>query len=224
MQPNNHATEEMTIAFQRKKTSRDRDTRSERREEVESLQIDSPPPVAAVFAVAFWFESNLIVLCRKIMADGGKAAAPRHSVGHVAEDDEFVGHWGRMGHLTPEQSALTETFTAKQEAALKLTKYPPESLQNTALRFLRARKFDPEAAAVLLAKCNEMKAAGGAARFAALPPDECAKCNVAGEFHSLFWHLSRLCPSLAPLLLTTTTQPSPRLSPQEFLPAHNERL
>lgn len=114
------------------------------------------------------------------MADGGKAVQ-RPSVTGAEDDGEEVGHWGRMGHLNAEQAAVTEAFAARQEAALKLTKYPPETLQNTALRFLRARKFDPEAAGVLLAKCNEMKAAGGAYRFAALPADECAKCNVAGE-------------------------------------------
>ena len=88
-------------------------------------------------------------------------------------------NWGRMGHLTPGQSAACTAFSAQHSAALGLTKYPSESLENAALRFLRARKFDLDATAALLAKCNEMKQQGGAHRYAALSPDECARCNVA---------------------------------------------
>lgn len=88
-------------------------------------------------------------------------------------------NWGRLGHLTPEQQQATDEFVSKHGAALELTKYITESPANTALRFLRARKFNLIAASELLDECNKRKSEGGALKYKQLSPDECAKCDVA---------------------------------------------
>jgi len=99
-----------------------------------------------------------------------------------ADEETYVAlpeNWGRPGHLTLEQQETTNDFVRRHGTALDLTKYPTESPENTALRFLRARKFDVALAGDLLAECNRRKSEGGALICKMQSAEVCARCDVA---------------------------------------------
>jgi hypothetical protein len=87
--------------------------------------------------------------------------------------------WGTKGYLVMEQNeALIEFLDKVNKADLDLAKFKVESLENAALRFLRARQFSVPNALELLAKCVEKKNSARAHHFATLSEDECMHCDA----------------------------------------------
>jgi hypothetical protein len=87
--------------------------------------------------------------------------------------------WGTKGYLVMEQNeALIEFLDKVNKADVDLAKFKVESLENAALRFLRARQFSVPNALELLAKCVEKKNSARAHHFATLSEDECMHCDA----------------------------------------------
>jgi hypothetical protein len=90
-----------------------------------------------------------------------------------------VDTWGTKGFLVAEQhEALIEFLETVKTEDLTIAKFNAESLENVALRFLRARQFSVPDAAALLAKCVERKTSGRAQHFATVSADECVQCDI----------------------------------------------
>lgn len=90
-----------------------------------------------------------------------------------------IDTWGTKGYLVAEQhEALIEFLETVKTDDLTIAKFTAESLENAALRFLRARQFSVPDAAALLTKCVERKVSGRAQHFATVSADECVQCDI----------------------------------------------
>ena len=91
----------------------------------------------------------------------------------------LVDTWGTKGFLTMDQHETLVAFLEEANADhLKIAKFNSESLENAALRFLRARKFVISDAKELLEACVQRKTSGRAQHFASLTPNECVQCDL----------------------------------------------
>ena len=99
--------------------------------------------------------------------------------GTVTLDSEpTLDTWGTKGYLMAEQhEALLEFIETADVEQITAAKFRSESLENVALRFLRARQFSLPASLELLAKCVEKKESCRAKYFAQLKEDECVQCD-----------------------------------------------
>ncbi len=101
-------------------------------------------------------------------------------------DVNEIKNWGRSGHLTTEQVAALAVFeeTCNKEE-LELARYTSEHPTECAMRFMRSRKYDAEAAKILLAeniaKLNEGGGPKGktAFEYGEMEPEVAGDCDVA---------------------------------------------
>lgn len=89
--------------------------------------------------------------------------------------------WGVKGYLTEAQQQAYDQFRQEaKEEDLNIAKFKVESLENVALRYLRARNFNIPNALQLLSECVARKVDGNSSYWAKQTPDECAQCDVEG--------------------------------------------
>lgn len=76
-----------------------------------------------------------------------------------------MADWGRLGHLTPDQTRCIEQLMSARSADIAQVKYTVESMEDAALRFLRARQFDEAKTNILLTDCLERMKSGRSKEF-----------------------------------------------------------